>query len=69
MEDFESWLNSPLTRALLIEIEGQISELASNWLNNQYENPTEDAKARGALQAMEIIGRLMHAHPGVEEAA
>ena len=54
--DREAWLAHPLTKALLLVIEGDIAGSFLFWTNGAYAtNPGEDAKARGMIEALDGI--------------
>ena len=68
-EDWETWRHNPLTQALLLDIDGNMAQACLNWANGTYVTTEEEAKARGSVATLDLVGQLVHSHPYEEAAA
>ena len=67
--DWEAWLHNPMTKALMLQLEGDIAGMFLYWSNGAYgASLVEDAKARGMLNAVnDILEAIRTPFIGVEE--
>jgi len=67
--DWEAWLHHPMTKALLLKLEGDIAGMFLVWSNGGYANSlVEDAKARGMLDALDsILAEIRAPFIGIQE--
>ena len=68
-EDYQAWLHNPLTKALLLDLDGTMAETCVSWANGAYPTAEENAEARGAVTTLDLVGQLIHAHPAIAEEA
>ena len=54
--EWDAWLHHPMTKSLMLKLEGDIAGMFLIWSGGGYANSlVEDAKARGMLEAIDDV--------------